>query len=281
MTVYSKKQFLLSEIADSYVKQIKNQSINSTINITSTINVDCTSDIPPCRVEDRLDNGKCPNYCQLCLETGFTRDDISGENRQKNQKLITDYKKTVCQGNCVCSLSNIDMNNTVFFNSFTKIDSGSINKDQILNDIKDSYEKKYDIITNDEFKKNISDIITKITQKIVQNVNQVISSQQEITIVGTGSSIKNVTMTIMIDAILKAMMSACSDDNSDCILENINSIVEEEIKKVKENIDNSFRATFLQIWGKVKIYFLILMIFIILLLLLFFTMLINRAIKSK
>lgn len=253
-----RKNFIMGEIGKSFTRQVAEKTINRSVNVTSMLNIICGTE---------SENGT--PLCPQCIKLYFP--DPAEEIRTNGRANIDRITQTACSGLCYCAAKNITFDQNITINSAARIDDSDVNIQEIAKNVTDAVRERYgETSTKNEFNQNIVDIVTQIKTQAVTNVNQVISSLQNVTIVGTGE-VSNLNLGISIDATMMAIAS------SNVAIDILNNIVNKQMEYIREQVDKNVVGGFTQAFKEAKRYLIITGIVLIGLMLLISGLLIYRA----
>jgi len=214
-TYIDRKNFIMNTIGKLYAKEIQAQQNQPTVNVVNNFIVDCKDPA---------------GYCKKCLLQFFSEDQITGQNYIDNLPLIKEVRGGICSSFCTCNINNVDMSNTVSWSTEQSINTNMIDVKKIANEVVEQLTERYGKTnTSDRTNTNVTNIITSISSSQVQNINRLLTSNQTLYIVGTGSNVSNVSMTVVINAVMKAIATVCKDTGS-C---DIDQIISDQMQSLR------------------------------------------------
>lgn len=268
-----RRTFLLNSIANSYTSQLVKSNSSETVDAISQLDIVC----------DTV-NKDGINYCTKCLQNFFSKEIIDEQlqefareykkNRQRAESLpVHRTRTTACSGNCVCDVSNINMNNIVTVNFDSKIGTDKLDIKNIVSDVRSEYKKRYGGANlSNKFEENITNIVINIQSKTEQNINQIVSSTQSVVIKGPGTKVRNIHMDIMINAVMRAIADTSG------ALDLLNDTVQEQMNYIRKQVNKNIISEFKYVWDSNKWYLIGTGVFVVFLMLLIAFMLIYRAV---
>ena len=253
-----RKNFILNEIGKSFTSQVAEKTINRSVTTISMLNIICGTE---------SENGT--PLCPQCIKLYFP--DPEYEIRVNGRASIDKISKTACSGLCFCSAKNINFDQNITINSSAKIASTDIDVEKIAKNVTDAVTERYgETSTRNKFNQNVVNIVTQIKTQAVTNINQIIASLQNVTIIGTGE-VSNLNLGITIDATILAIAS------SNVAMDILNDTVNQQMDYIREQVDKNVTTGFTQAFKEAKRYLIITGVVLIGLMLLISGLLVYRA----
>ena len=222
----------------------------------------------------------CKDACQACLLKHQTQDYI---DNPANEAAVHNIKQTSCQGNCTCSVKTHDSSSTITLNTLESIKGKKIDAQQIANQVSASMTKKYGPSSTNMSDPDLVKLINSVHTSLSQNIQQTLHSTQMANIDGTGTNVSGVVQDAVIDATMKAVAEACSDDpttSASCSTDAIDKLIQQQIDYLKKEVDDGFKVSFATVWNNIKSYVIITGLFLVFLVILIVVLLVRKAIKG-
>jgi hypothetical protein len=169
------------------------------------------------------------------------------------------------------------MDNTLTVDFGAKIDPMKIDINKIVADVQSDIDNRYGSMP--DLNQVVTNIVSQINSSSVQSINQIVSSSQAIVLKGTGITVVNVSMHVVINAVMNAIAQACTDDT--CVINELNDLVQSQMTWIKNQVDKQVVGDFSKIWDENKWYIIGAGIFLLLLMLLIVILLIYRAMHGR
>lgn len=259
-----RKNDLINSIASEYVKITNQASTKDIINIRSTINIVCGGQCKTC-LQTFIDPVVLAKGDAATLETVATLGGSTGGLYQPNPN-------GPCYNLCTCEVDDVILKNIVLLKEVSEItdkDTGKLKQiaDNVYNLMVQKYGNEYSNLNNT---KRISEIVLSITKDSTTNIQQLLTTIQEVDIQGFGT-MKAMDLTLGVNAVYKAIV-----DNSDAML-NISDVVQDMITSIKKDVDKDFMDGFTYIWEEGKSYFIGAGIFLVVLFVIMIVLLMYKA----
>ena len=224
----------------------------------------------------------CTDACQACLLKHQTQDYI---DNPANEAAVHNIKQTSCQGNCTCSVKTHDSSSTITLNTLESIIGEKIDAQQIANQVTASMTKKYGPSSTNMSNSDLVNLINSVHTSLSQNIQQTLHSIQMANIDGTGTNVSGVVQDAVIDATMKAVAEACSNDpttsdSDSCSINAIDKLIQQQIDYLKKEVDDGFKVSFATVWNNIKSYVILTGLFLIFLVILIVVLLVRKAIKG-
>ena len=163
-TYFGRKNVIAKSIAESYAKHIANLHKSESVDALNYINTLCANEKgcveqvcgceskPVAEKEDCLKNcdkntneyKNCllQSSCGKCVNQFIPAEEMFGDNYTKTKETIKSIRRGVCQGQCFCSIKDVDMSNIVILKSDATINEANIDATKISNDVLQKLEEK-------------------------------------------------------------------------------------------------------------------------------------------
>lgn len=222
MSYLDRQNYIMQSIAQQYTNSLKTKSVNISSMVTNQLNINCGE------------------KCKDCLNLFLTDSELTGENYLKNKSFIDYIRNNTCSPLCICNLNSIIQDSTLIFTPDSSITTEDINTDEITNNVLEDIQSKYNYTPDT---KNIKNIIVSIQEKVVQNINQLITSSNVIELTGAGS-LNNIKVVSSINAVMNAIVT--NKDSVTSISNIVNNMVSDIQKEVTEKVNVNIKNIILQ-----------------------------------
>ncbi len=221
----------------------------------------------------------CKDACKACLLKHQSQDYI---DNPANEAAVHNIKQTSCKGNCTCSVKTHDSSSTITLNTLESIKGEKIDAQQIANQVTASMTKKYGPSSTNMSDPDLVKLINSVHTSLSQNIQQTLHSIQMTNIDGIGTNVSGVVQDAVIDATMKAVAEACSNDASSdkCSTDAIDKLIQQQIDYLKKEVDDGFKVSFATVWNNIKSYVIITGLFLVFLVILIVVLLVRKAIKG-
>ena len=168
----------------------------------------------------------------------------------------------VCAPSCQCSVKDVVFNNVILVDRIAKIERDSPKIEEIQKYVAEQMTKMYgQSYVASENNQHIADIVVNITDTATQNISQMTTAFQTVSI--RGGSAQGIHLSIVVDGVMKAIVQ---NSNS---LNIISEITSRMISRIRRQVDSEILGNFSFIWNQIKwqvigvgIFILLLLIFI-------------------
>ena len=254
-------------LAKAYIKHIQSsQHSQSAVSINDIIihcgdnGVPATTKSPVCKHSTGKEFPTCPpdyptficnskdqcveGLCQKCLLDFISEDALLNNS---DSKAVESLETGVCQGCCICGVSNISQRSGIVFDTNSNVTVTDQDYQAMADDIMAQMESAYpDTPPNTKSKQSLINILTTINEKVVQNTNQSLSTATTIVTDGAGSSVRNVSEDLVVNAVMNAIQG---DSNA---VSQLQAFVNQEISNIKQDVDKSVISSFSDAWQSSK-----------------------------
>jgi hypothetical protein len=254
MSYISGKKNLYSLISNEVIKyhksNIQSQSINKELN-TQYIKVLKDPDQPTLFINDpknlisnsSLNINSSSQNCLYCLlHNGITQDDLStSDSYIKNIDNINKVRNSECQGVCTNNIENINLSTNLLFSTGVSINLDNATTKTISDNISNKLSSISKQTSHDNSGPNglwllfgiagvlpfmlsptdtntineqVKKSVYNISQLYSNTINQLISSSQNVTILGSGVKVKNVSLSSIQDITMSASQANCADGST-------------------------------------------------------------------
>ena len=268
-----------------------------------------------------LDIKNNSNQCLICLNNNKVTDTgyITPQDYKSKLNTINTLRNGVCKGVCTNDIQNINLSTNLLFStsaSINGIDGATVSKiNSAVHERLSSLEKNttstsshnylwlllglVDPVggllagsiatassgsTNNTIDEDINTSVYNISQVYSNTINQLISSSQTLTIVGSGVKVKNISLSSLQDITMNASQTNCSDSgnysDAKCIDNSISNITNTLLSRAFTNITNVSTSLFGYAFQQNKKLIFVVLGFLALSLFIFVFLLIKRALKK-
>ena len=186
--------------------------------------------------------------CTKCMELYMDLRPAVGQGQENKLKLIDNLRNTTCRPLCVCDISaNMTMDSSLISNSNSNIAFDDNDLSEITAGIMKEIGQTDYKIDETSVKDLVQDsgIITTINTQISQSSANI----QLIKFKGSGK-ISRTTMSMASKIVMNAIISNKENENQ------INEIVFDSVKQIREFVDNKFDNLFTRIWKENELFFI-------------------------
>lgn len=266
-TFIERRNYIMNEIAGTYIRSFENVSSVSSLNAYNYINLKCQ------------DNNK---DCYNCLLNVIKNENPNDTNPEKLLELMKPQERLritseVCGGVCECSLTNVKNITDIMLNITKEIDEGKIKK--MAEKIEENISKELGPSSSKQTE-NIKSILVSINTNVQNNIEQLVNSIKIIELKGSGYKIDSINQTDVINAVMTALQQVCSEGDK-CGITVLNSIVESQMQYIRDEVDKNVKGSFTKMFGKAKNYLIFMGLFIALLVITYIVLLVRKAMISK
>ena len=268
-----------------------------------------------------LDIKNNSNQCLICLNNNkvTTTGYITPQDYKSNLNKINTLRNGICKGVCTNDIQNINLSTNLLFStsaSINGIDGETVSHiTSAVNDRLSSLEKNTTSNTSHNYlwlllglvdpvnglaagitgsvlsgsttntiNENINTSVYNISQVYSNTINQLISSAQTLTIIGSGVKVKNISLSSLQDITMNASQTNCSDSgnysDAQCINNSISDITNTLLTNAFNNIANVSTSLLGYAYQQNKTLIFVILGFLALSLFIFVFLLIKRTLKK-
>lgn len=234
---------MLQAMSEQYALAIQRESISNNYKQESLVCINCGKE------------------CETCLDVFLSPELRTGEAYWENYDLINSIRCGACRYGCYCEATDIYLKNTVLWNVDQDVDLESLDIWAMVRAVEAQLEAMYPTSYQPNQGQEIHDIFVEITQEVSTSLATALESSQQICL-NNGGVIRGVTMTIVIDAVFKAIVT------NEVALFDLQSATQEAMAWIQTSVETSFKSGVSQLFndliGPIVAFGVIAIVFIIL-----------------